>query len=121
MGGTQTNVTVVIDTLLKSYEGVVAAKSGHVATHEAGAIEFGGHKVLELEAQQGKLSAETVKLLYIAGYYKDENYEHMVAPGMVYISRIPQNMERCIQKGNWKNWRTCVGNMRFRYIWMVQD
>ncbi|MDD3217745.1 MAG: aminotransferase class I/II-fold pyridoxal phosphate-dependent enzyme [Lachnospiraceae bacterium] len=84
VGGTQTNVTV-IDTLLKSYEGVVAAKSGHVATHEAGAIEFGGHKVLELEAQQGKLSAETVKS-YIAGYYKDENYEHMVAPGMVYIS-----------------------------------
>ena len=37
-GGTQTNM-VVIDTLLRPYEGVVASSCGHVNTHEAGAIE----------------------------------------------------------------------------------
>ena len=49
VGGTQTNQTV-IDILLNSYEGVVAATTGHVAAHEAGAIEFSGHKVLTLPA-----------------------------------------------------------------------
>ena len=43
-GGTQTN-QVVIDSMLSSYEGVIAAESGHVAVHEAGAIEFTGHMV----------------------------------------------------------------------------
>lgn len=46
-GGTQTNQTV-IDSLLKNYEGVIAAQTGHVNVHEAGAIEFTGHKVLAL-------------------------------------------------------------------------
>ena len=46
-GGTQTNA-VVISTMLEDYEGVVAAKTGHVSTHEAGAIEYTGHEVLEL-------------------------------------------------------------------------
>ena len=43
VGGTQTNATV-IDALLRSYEGVIAADTGHISVHEAGAIEFGGHK-----------------------------------------------------------------------------
>ena len=47
VGGTQANATV-IDMLLAPYEGVVAAETGHVACHEAGAIEFGGHKVLTI-------------------------------------------------------------------------
>lgn len=37
VGGTQTNATV-IDALLKSYQGVIAAEIGHVSVHEAGAI-----------------------------------------------------------------------------------
>ena len=41
VGGTQTNATV-IDSLLNQYEGVVAASTGHVSIHEAGAIEFTG-------------------------------------------------------------------------------
>ena len=53
VGGTQTNATV-IDALLKSYQGVVAADTGHIATHESGAIEFGGHKVLTVPQKDGK-------------------------------------------------------------------
>lgn len=34
-GGTQTNA-VVISSMLESYEGVVAAQTGHVACHEGG-------------------------------------------------------------------------------------
>ena len=85
VGGTQTNATV-IDALLNRYEGVIAAETGHVAVHEAGAIEFGGHKVLPLACGKGKITAASVKR-YLRDFYEDGNYEHMVHPGMVYISQ----------------------------------
>ena len=84
VGGTQTN-QVVIDTLLEDYEGVLSAVSGHVNGHEAGAIEFSGHKVLALPGHDGKLDAGEIKA-YISAFYDDRSYEHMVFPGMVYIS-----------------------------------
>jgi len=84
VGGTQTNATV-IDGLLARHEGVLAADSGHINVHEAGAIEATGHKVLTLPHKDGKVSAEDVDR-YISDFYKDETYEHMVAPGMLYIS-----------------------------------
>nr|MCR5211264.1 low specificity L-threonine aldolase [Lachnospiraceae bacterium] len=97
-GGTQTNQTV-LDMLLAPYEGVVAAQTGHVAVHEAGAIEFSGHKVLTLPSigepmsdgvavysdQTGKIKAPDLKAL-IEDFYSDDNHEHMVFPGAVYIS-----------------------------------
>ena len=85
VGGTQTNATV-IDALLKSYQGVVAADTGHIATHESGAIEFGGHKVLTVPQKDGKISAAQIEKL-VKDFYDDANYEHMVMPGMVYISQ----------------------------------
>ena len=84
VGGTQTNA-VVISTMLKDYEAVIAAKTGHVSLHEAGAIEFSGHKVLELPEELGKLKASDIKDC-LTGFYEDENCEHMVFPGMVYLS-----------------------------------
>ena len=83
-GGTQTNATV-IDALLKGYEGVIAVHSGHIAVHEAGAIEFSGHKVLELPAHDGKMDAAELED-YLAAFYADPAWEHMVIPGMVYLS-----------------------------------
>lgn len=83
-GGTQTN-QLVISTMLDSYEGVLAADTGHVNIHEAGAIEFSGHKVLTLPNHDGKVAAEDVEA-YVNRFYHDGNYEHMVFPGMVYIS-----------------------------------
>ena len=86
MGGTQTN-QLVIDTMLQPFEGVIAAESGHVSTHEAGAIEFAGHKVLTLPAHNGgKIDPVEVKNL-ITDFYLDDNHEHMVFPGMLYISQ----------------------------------
>lgn len=84
VGGTQTNATA-ITALLRPHEGVIASQEGHIAIHEAGAIEAGGHKVLTLPHHQGKLRAEDVQR-YIEDYYRDETHEHIVAPGMVYIS-----------------------------------
>ena len=84
VGGTQTNQTV-IDSMLAGYEGVVAATTGHVSVHEAGAIEYSGHKVLTIPGHDGKIDAGELKA-YIARFYQDDSYEHMVFPGMVYIS-----------------------------------
>lgn len=84
VGGTQTNATV-IDSLLQSYEGVVAAATGHVSVHEAGAIEAGGHKVLTIPEHQGKIDAFELKE-YLKTFWGDGNHDHMVFPGMVYIS-----------------------------------
>lgn len=83
-GGTQTNSTVIA-TLLKDYQGVVAAATGHIAVHEAGAVEYTGHKVLTLPQREGKLQARELKA-YLEGFYADASYDHMVFPGMVYIS-----------------------------------
>ena len=84
-GGTQTNMTV-LDAILAKYEGVIAAETGHVSVHEAGAIEFTGHKVLALPHTLGKLDAATVEN-YVKGFYADGNFDHMVFPGAVYISQ----------------------------------
>lgn len=85
VGGTQAN-RVVIDALLRSYQGVVAADTGHISVHEAGAIEDGGHKVLTLGNTQGKIDAGQIRRLLDA-YDADENREHTVMPGMVYLSQ----------------------------------
>ena len=84
VGGTQTNSTV-IRALLRPHEGVLAAATGHIAVHESGAIEAGGHKVITLPHNCGKISAAQVDD-YMSWFYADESFEHMVFPGMVYIS-----------------------------------
>ncbi len=84
VGGTQTN-KVAIDALIDSYEAVISASSGHIAVHEAGAIESCGHKVITLEGEYGKLRAETLED-YMEAFIADETCEHMAQPALVYIS-----------------------------------
>lgn len=85
VGGTQTN-TLAISAILKPYQGVLAPATGHIALHETGAIEAWGHKVLTLPEANGKITAAQVEEAYIA-HYTDASAEHMVQPGMVYISQ----------------------------------
>ena len=84
VGGTQAN-TVVISAALSPWQGVLAAQTGHVAVHETGAIEATGHKVITLPGNDGKISAAQVEAA-VRGHYEDESHEHIVQPGMVYIS-----------------------------------
>lgn len=84
MGGTQANKTI-ISTVLKPYEGVIAPKTGHISLHEVGAIESAGHKVIELDAINGKLAPSDVRK-YLETFYEDENNVMMLSPGMIYIS-----------------------------------
>ncbi len=85
VGGTQTNATVLAS-ILSNYEGVISADTGHIATHEAGAVEARGHKVLTIPAKNGKISLSALDL-YLSDFFADETYLHMVKPGAVYISQ----------------------------------
>lgn len=84
VGGTQTNTTV-IDGVLTGYEGVIAVESGHINVHESGAVEAFGHKVITLPAHDGKMTAEDLRAFHDR-FYADSSYEHMVIPGIVYIT-----------------------------------
>ncbi|MGI6512149.1 MAG: aminotransferase class I/II-fold pyridoxal phosphate-dependent enzyme [Eubacteriaceae bacterium] len=85
IGGTQANA-VMIDAMLQSYQGVISASSGHVNVHEAGAIEAGGHKVLALPQHNGKIAVSDLER-YLTDFEQDSNRDHMVMPGMVYLSQ----------------------------------
>lgn len=84
VGGTQTNTTV-IKSLLSPVEGVISASSGHINVHESGAIEATGHKILTLPGHEGLLDSQELES-YLENFYADPTHEHMVQPGMIYIS-----------------------------------
>ena len=84
VGGTQTNA-VVISPYLRRYEGVISADTGHIAVHEAGAVEFTGQKVLTVPEHDGKIDPDELES-YLRTFYADANHDHCVFPGMVYIS-----------------------------------
>lgn len=89
VGGTQTNTTIIAS-ILRPHQGAIAAMTGHIAVHESGAIEATGHKVLTIPSDDGKIQAGQVKALYDA-HWNDSTHEHMVQPGMVYISHPSEN------------------------------
>lgn len=84
VGGTQTNA-VVLDQLLCPWEGVISAETGHINGHEAGAVEACGHKILQLPTHDGKLDPAEVEAYY-AAWRENESWDHVAAPGVVYIS-----------------------------------
>ncbi|WP_054750605.1 threonine aldolase family protein [Lacticaseibacillus thailandensis] len=83
-GGTQTNA-LALDLLLQPYEGVIAPDTAHINTHEAGAIELTGHKVLPQPSKLGKIDAATIEQ-FLTAWISDGSHEHMVQPGMVYLT-----------------------------------
>lgn len=85
VGGTQTNATIIC-AALRSFQGVYSTTLGHINTHEAGAIEHSGHKVLSLPTTDGKLTAEQIEVAHQL-YLNDSKREHWVEPKMVYISQ----------------------------------
>ena len=89
VGGTQTNY-VVIRSILRPYQGVISAVTGHINVHETGAVEATGHKVLALPSEDGKITASQVRAYYDA-HWNDADHEHIVQPGMVYISHPTEN------------------------------
>lgn len=84
VGGTQANL-MVIAAMLRPYEGVLCADTGHINVHETGAVEATGHKVLPMPGANGKICAAQVREAY-EKHIADSSFEHIVRPGMVYVS-----------------------------------
>ena len=89
VGGTQTNFTV-ISSILRPFQGVLCADSGHINVHETGAVEATGHKVLALPSKDGKITGQQIKEYYDL-HWSDESHEHIVQPKLVYISHPTEN------------------------------
>lgn len=89
VGGTQVNACV-ISACLKPYQGVLCAETGHINVHETGAIESYGHKVLALPSCDGKITAKQVEDAWNT-HIHDDSAEHIVQPGMVYVSHPTEN------------------------------
>lgn len=103
VGGTQANTTVIAH-ILRPYQGVLAATSGHINVHETGAIESTGHKVLVIPTEDGKLTAKQIDEAMQAHIHED-GPEHMVQPGMVYLS-FPTEIGTIYSHGELKAIRT---------------
>lgn len=84
VGGTQANLTLIA-AALRPHQGVIAVPTGHINVHETGAIENTGHKVLALPSENSRVNAGTVRS-YCRAHYADSSFEHIVQPGMIYIS-----------------------------------
>lgn len=84
VGGTQTNATV-ISSVLRPYQGVISADTGHINVHETGAIEHSGHKVLAVKGENGLLTGTMIQKV-MREHLEEDGPEHTVQPGMVYIS-----------------------------------
>lgn len=97
VGGTQANLTVIA-AALRPYEGVLTADTGHINCHETGAVEATGHKVLALPGRNGKIRAEQVREA-VRSHREDPSFEHVVKPGMVYISN-PTEIGTIYHKGS---------------------
>ena len=84
--GTLTNQTI-LSHILQSYQGVIACDTAHIATHETGAIEAMGHKVICVNGENGKLTPQSVRECF---EHHMSSYEHMVYPKVVYISNATE-------------------------------
>lgn len=83
-GGTQANI-VCLASMLKPYESVIAADSGHVNVHEAGAIEAAGHRINAVKNAEGKVTSEVIR--QVCDAHEDE---HMVKPRAVFVSQATE-------------------------------
>lgn len=84
VGGTQANLTV-IDAALRPHQGALCAISGHINSHETGAVEATGHKVLTVPSDDGKITVKQVERTVLA-HRGDSSFEHTVQPKLVYVS-----------------------------------
>ena len=84
-GGTHANL-LVLSSMLRPFEAVIAPCSGHIFTNETGAIEATGHKVISAAVDEGKIGPDEVEAIC----HRHKN-EHMVKPRVLYISQSTEN------------------------------
>ena len=111
-GGTQANL-VVLTAILRPFEGVLSAVTGHIHAHEAGALENAGIKILTLQGDRGKVNYEELKR-YLENSMKTKTGNIWYFQ-VRYISHILLSTERYTQKRNYMNCQLSAKNIRFAY------
>lgn len=109
-GGTQTN-TIAISHTLKPYEAVIACKTGHISIHETGAIESTGHKVIEVNGKNFKITKQ--EILEVLERHCDN---HTVKPKMVYISNTTELGTHYTKNEIIEIYNLCKENNLYLYI-----
>ena len=89
VGGTQANA-IVIAAALRPHQGALCACTGPINCHETGAVEATGHKALPLPSEDGKITADQIEAAWQA-HWTDATHEHIVQPGLVYLSHPTEN------------------------------
>jgi len=109
-GGTHANL-IVISSILRPHEAVIAAESGHICVHEAGAIEATGHKICTIASEDGKLRAEEIEAVIY-----EHCDEHMVKPRMVYLSQSTETGQAYNSQELLDISRVCEGSGVYLFI-----
>ena len=114
VSGTQTNMTV-ISSILRSYQSVICADTGHINVHETGAIESFGNKVLTIQNEEGRITAKQIDEL-VKLYNEDDAPEHMVMPKLVFLA-LPTECGTNYTKDQLEEiYKTCKKNNLYLYI-----
>jgi threonine aldolase len=79
-GGTQANM-ICLSAFMRPHHSVISCDSGHINTHECGAIEATAHKINVVPSIDGKLTCDSIE-----GVLQLHSDEHLVKPKVVYIS-----------------------------------
>lgn len=86
--GTQTNLTASA-AFLRPHEAIIGVKTAHIMVHETGAIEATGHKCIEVEGVNGKITPKDIHKVC-----EPHNWDHagilIVKPKMVFISQTTE-------------------------------
>lgn len=114
VGGTQTNLTV-ISSILKPYQAVICVDKGHINVHETGAIESCGHKILTVESEDGKITAEQIQK--VTKIHNDSDMAiHMVMPKLVFIALPTECGTNYTKKELEDIYNACKENDMYLYI-----
>lgn len=109
-GGTLTNL-IAMSSLLKPFESIISANTGHINIHEAGAIEATGHKINSIETTNGKITENQIKA--ICSIHTDE---HMVKPKVVFVSQSTEEGTLYTKKGLSLISKTCKELHLYLYL-----
>ena len=114
VSGTQTNMTV-ISSILRSYQAVICADTGHINVHEVGAVESLGNKIISISNDNGKITGSQIESI-VKGYFENPMSEHMVMPKLVFISLPTECGTNYTKKDLEEIYNVCKENNLYLYI-----
>ena len=105
----------VISSILRSYQAVICADTGHINVHEVGAVESLGNKIISISNDNGKITGSQIESI-VKGYFENPMSEHMVMPKLVFISLPTECGTNYTKKDIEEIYNVCKENNLYLYI-----